>query len=234
MVERNYMNYNEVFPILDMINRKVDQMNNKGQNYHFESPFLSDRLDTSNWQVESFEVTRDSGNTIDPDVIKQVTIVYRNGAVDTIDLQRGLNPPVGEEVQDHEYINNLMIVEVSISTKYLEYQQEVIARIYRENGYGLFKKVELLYTDDGVNWNEIPEGDEVEDADLEDFYGGGSVTEGYDTDVDEAEDYAGEEYLPEDEVEPPEDGWADGHDPSDPVDVDVTNPVGIVPDEIDN
>lgn len=105
-----------------------------------EQPFEMD-----NWQVESFEVFRDVENPIDPNVINRVVIVYRNGAVDNIVLRRGLEPPVDDSVPDSEYINNLMIVEVEIETIFNDVVSTVIARIYREEGYGNFQRVELEY-----------------------------------------------------------------------------------------
>lgn len=234
MAERNFMNVNDVYPILDMINRKVNQK--KGTSYQFESPLLNDgtgsggSLDSSQWQVESFEVTRDTANTIDPNVIKDVTIVYRNGAIDTISLKRGLNPPVPSTVSDAEYINNLMIVEVGIHTELFGRTQGVTATIFKENGYGNFQKVELAYDDS--DWDEI----EVLEDDIEsydnpnDFYDGGSSDEGYDSEVDDAEDYAETEYLPEDEVEVSEDGWADGYNPSQPIDIPLEEAIEVAED----
>lgn len=227
-MQRNFMNVNEVFPILDLINRKLNQ--GKGTPYHLESPLFSDgtgsggSFDTSQWQVESFEVVRDTENPIDPNVIKQVIIVYRNGAIDTITLTRGLNPPVDNTVPDAEYINNLMIVGVTITTELHGRTQEVVAQIFRENGYGKFQKVELTYSGtDLYDEGEPAQGEEDNTEYYEnpnDFYDGES-DQGYDTEADTAEDYAGTEYLPEDEIEPPEDGWADGYNPSNPVDIDI-------------
>lgn len=221
MAERNFMNTNEVYPILDMINRKINQ--GKGVTHNYESPLFDDgtgSFDTSQWQVESFEVTRDVANATDPEVIKTVTIIYRNGAIDTITLIRGLNPPVDTSIADHIYINNLMIVEVHISTTFGDRVQGVIAKIFKENGYGNFQKVELIYDDS--EWHEHEdEREPIEYENPNDFYDGGGSDSGYDTDVDTAEDYADSEYLPGDELEMPESGWADGYNPSRPVDVDV-------------
>lgn len=237
MAERNYMNVNDVYPILDLINRKVSQ--GKGVTHHFESPLLGggvgtgDPFDTSQWQVESFEVVRDTANAIDPNIIKQVIIIYRNGAIDTISLTRGLNPPVANNVPDAEYINNLMIVEVQIETQWFNRYQGVTAKIFKENGYGNFQRVELIYDDS--EWHEHEHGDgegsnEEYYENPNDFYDGESDS-GYDEDLDEAEDFADSEYTEEDELEMPEDGWADGYDPSNPVDVDVTDTVEV--DETD-
>ncbi|MGG3797727.1 hypothetical protein [Metabacillus fastidiosus] len=233
MAQRNYMNVNEVFPILDMINRKLNQ--NKGTSFHFDSPLTNDgtgsneRFDTSQWEVESFEMIRDTANQIDPDIIKEVTIVYRNGAIDTITLTRGLNPPVPETVPEtvpeHKYINNLMIVEVEIRTEWFGKIQEVKAVITREDGYKKFQRVDLIYDDS--DWIEMEgEGDDTEGYDNpNDFYDGGGSDEGYDHDSDTAEDYADYPYTPQDEVEQSDDGWADGYDPSTPVDFDLYDPI---------
>jgi hypothetical protein len=218
---RNFMNVNEVYPILDMINRKVNQA--KAQHYHFDSPLLgggqSDGIDTSAWQVESFEVTRDTENTIDPSVIKQITIIYRNGAIDTITLVRGLVPPVPDTVQDHEYINNLMIVQVIIETTWNEKYQKVTATIYKENGYGLFQRVELTYEGD-VYEEEEESGEDYENPN--DFYDG-ATEEGYDEEADDAEDYAGTDYSEGDQVTAPEDGIADGYYEPELPDIDVSD-----------
>lgn len=239
MAQHNYMNVNEVFPILDLIYRKINQ--GKGVSYNFESPLLSDSseyggsLDSSQWQVESFEVIRDTGNPVDPNAIKQIIIVYRNGAIDTITLTRGLNPPVDDTVPDAEYINNLMIVQVSIQTELFGRTQEIIANIVKENGYGKFQKVELTYDDS--DWEEVesdidtPDVVGTEDTETydnpNDFYDGGGADNDYDTEVDEAEDYSDYGYTEDDEIEPPDDGWADGFDPSDPMDIPLEVSVDI-------
>ncbi|MCP8973173.1 hypothetical protein NMK43_08705 [Bacillus licheniformis] len=235
MADRNYMNVNDVFPILDLINRKLKER--KGTTYNFESPLLNDNagsspspLDSSQWQVESFEVIRDSSNTVDPNIIKEVIIVYRNGAIDTITLSRGLKPPVDDSVVDHEYINNLMIVEVSIETQLFGRSQEVVAKIIKENGHGNFQKVELTYYDSHLHAHEDGDEDIETYSNPNDFYDGGGSEEGYDTEVDEAEDFAETEYLPEDDIEPPEDGWADGFNPSTPEDVPLQTDVEVTED----
>lgn len=221
MAERNYLNVNEVYPILDLINRKINQ--GKGVN-HYYSPLLNDErlFDTSQWQVETFEVIRDTENAIDPLIIKEIVIIYRNGAVDSIILTRGLTPPVDSTVPDYEYINNLMIVGVTIHTVWMDREQTVTAKVIKDNGYGNFRKIELIYDDEG--W--LPD---VEDIDKEvaedydnphDFYDGVSDS-GYDEEVDTAEDYAGYGYTESDSPRMPSSGWADGFNPSDPIDVDV-------------
>lgn len=229
MAQRNYMNTNDVYPILDMINRKVNQ--GKGVSHQSVSPIFNDDpvFDTSQWQVESFEVIRDTTNAIDPEVIKQVIIVYRNGAIDTITLTRGLVPNVPSTVKDYEYINNLMIVELEIETVFGDRVQIVNGKIFKENGYGNFQKVELTYND--THWHEEEEDSPDEDMEYEnpnDFYDGGGSDSGYDTDVDTAEDYADTPYAPSDEVEMPESGWADGYNPSSPVDVDIDVPTEVI------
>lgn len=219
MTQRNFMNVNEVYPILDMINRKVGQIK-RGSSHNFESPLLNDgnTLDSSQWQVESFEVMRDHENDIDPNVIKQVMIIYRNGAIDTITLTRGLTPPVGADIPDHEYINHLMIVEVMIATQYMGKYQEVIAKIFKEHGYGNFQRIELTYDDADWFVDEQPPAIDDDYENPNDFYDGGGYSSGYDSEVDEAEDYADSHYTASDEVTPPESGWADGYNPSDPTD----------------
>ncbi|MDR4436162.1 hypothetical protein [Bacillus tequilensis] len=239
MTQSNYMNVNDVYPILDLINRKLNQ--GKGVSHQFESPLLKGEVDGSisdsaalnpyQWQVESFQVERDTSNIIDPRVIKKVFIVYRNGAIDTISLVRGLDPPVPETVPDHEYINNLMIVQVDIATQFLERTQGITANIVREGGYGDFKKVDLTYYEDN-QWIDLDvEQDYTETFDdPNEFYDGGGSDQGYDTEVDEAEDYADTEYLPEDDIEPPENGWADGFDPSEPEDIPLDVEVEVTED----
>lgn len=145
---QNYINTNEVYPIIDMINRHRQRELSKGEYYTLENPIgeFEPDFDIANWQVESFEVERDTANTIDPNIVKYVTIAYTNGAVDRIELIRGLNPPVPITVQDHEYINNLMIVEVIIETQFQDFYMTTHADIKRENGYGLFERVDLTYS----------------------------------------------------------------------------------------
>lgn len=236
MAERNYMNYNEVFPILDLIGRATSK--GKGVTYdnsEGDGETQQSLWDTSNWEVETFEVIRDTENTIDPNTIKQIFITYVNGATDTITLIRGLTPPVDKSVQDYEYINNLMIVAVSILTEFEESSQEALAVITKENGYGNFQRVDITYSGDLSAVEE--EEDHDHDTDDEEF--NGIETEGYknpndfytgnetidDEDEDDGnnyeEDFADTEYDDEDELEMPESGWADEEDPSDPTDYDV-------------
>lgn len=148
MAQKSHMNVNDVYPILDMINRKVNQ--GKGTRHHFTSPLFNNdndngvtTLNSSQWQVESFEVIRETENSIANHVINEIRIIYRNGAIDKISLVRGLNPPVSDEIQDYEYINNIMITEVSIRTEWFGKSQEVVAKIIRENDYGNFKRLNL-------------------------------------------------------------------------------------------
>lgn len=142
---KNFMNTNEVFPILDMINRERQ----KSKGIHLSG--IGGYADGVNeyvidqWQVEAFEIVRDVGNHIDPMTIKQVVIVYVNGAIDVLTLKRGLIPPVSEDLPDSEYINYLMITEVEIETTYQNATSLAVAKIYRENGYGLLQRVELVY-----------------------------------------------------------------------------------------
>lgn len=145
---QNYMNSNEVYPIIDMINRHRQRELAKGTNFTIENPIGDEmpQLDIANWKVESFEVERDLTNAFDPSVIKYVTIAYTNGAVDRIELIRGLNPPVPTTIQDHVYINNLMIVEVIIETQFQDIFLTTHAVIQRENGYGLFERVDLTHS----------------------------------------------------------------------------------------
>lgn len=148
MDRKNFMNANDVYPIIDMISRKMKQ--GSGVNTHYGGDGHGGgqvHFDTSNWEVESFEVTRDVSNPIDPNVIIEVLIVYRNGAVQNLELVRGLQPPVPDTVDDSEYINNLMIVGVNISTLFDGETSLIAAKIFRENGYGNFVKVELDYGD---------------------------------------------------------------------------------------
>lgn len=228
-MERNYMNHNEIYPILDMIKRRVNQMQNKGINHFFESPMLGDGgdggFDTTQWQVESFEVERDTTNAIDPAIIKSITIIYVNGAVDRITLLRGFSPPVSKKVKDHIYINNLMIVEVTVTTEYGGMEQVMVATIFRDDGYGLFRKVEITYNGELLEWDDEDRDDEeIKEEDPNDFYNGGGYEQGRDPDIDNAEDFADSEYLPSDEPQVPEGGWADGYNPSNPTDIDVEEP----------
>lgn len=239
MTQRNFMNTNDVFPILDLINRKIQK--GKGTVHHI-SPILADEGDLtgggmgdmSQWEVQSFEVVRDTVNPIDPTVIKEAIIIYRNGAIDKISLGRGLNPPVPSTVPNYEYINNLMLVEVTIETTWFEQHQTVTATIFKEDGYGVLQKVELSY--DGVlHDTEEPEDETIENeldqlysdefADPNDFYDGASDSS-YDDEADTAEDYADIGYEDDSEPELPEDGFHDP-DPTGPHDV----PIDSEPDE---
>lgn len=148
--QKNFINTNEVYPILDLINRKRQQEAYRGQFNPGAGGSSSTIIldDKSAWEVEFFSVERDVENPIDPNVIRKINLVYRNGAVDDIYLRRGLNPPVDDSVPDSEYINNLMLTEVYIERTYDGHIIErITAKINRENGYGSFVSVEIDYHD---------------------------------------------------------------------------------------
>lgn len=218
-MERNYMNVNEVYPILDMINRKVKQ--GKGTTYNMESPLVSDVVtDPSQWQVESFEVFRDIENPIDKEVIKEIVIVYRNGAIDTVTLTRGLVPPVDGTVQDSEYINNLMITGITVTTEYSEEVQTVQVILTKEDLYGKFKRADLIYGDNEEN-ESYSDSDEYENPN--DFY---DNTPENDEDTEDEIDYADEIYEEGDEQFPSDSGWEEDSEPEEPIDMDA-----LVPEE---
>ncbi|MGH1287732.1 hypothetical protein [Bacillus toyonensis] len=228
MAQKSHMNVNDVYPILDMINRKVNQ--GKGTRHHFTSPLFNNdndngvtTLNSSQWQVESFEVIRETENSIANHVINEIRIIYRNGAIDKISLVRGLNPSVSDEIQDYEYINNIMITEVSIRTEWFGKSQEVVAKIIRENDYGNFKKVKLTYFDS--EWGSSEE--EIEEDSMpskyenpSDFYNG-KYSNYEEVIVEDYVDYAEIGYASNEEIEISPDGWSDGYNPSSPVDVNV-------------
>lgn len=185
-MQNSYVNVNEVYPILDIINRRLKQIGSRPNYLFFESPLLNDSVPSKgDWQVVSFEVIRDTENPIDPNVIKEVVILYNNGAVDTISFTRGLNPPVDESVPEHEYINHLMIVEVTITTLYEGRSQSVTATITRENGYGLLQRVDLSFGGDIV-FDDSAEGGTYENPN--DFYTGNGLYDPGDEDEDEGDE----------------------------------------------
>lgn len=190
-VMQSYMNINEVYSILDIINRKIKQMQDTASYIYFESPLLNDSqsLNSDGWQVESVEVVRDTTNPIHPNILKQVIVAYRNGAVDTISLIRGLNPPVDSSVPDAEYINNLMITAIVIETTYETKYQKLIATITRENGYGAFKRVDFEFEGEELQLDYdggVAEGGSYENPN--DFYSGEQLI---DDDDENDEGYGG-------------------------------------------
>ncbi|MDQ0166614.1 hypothetical protein J2S11_002518 [Bacillus horti] len=144
------MNTNEVFPILDMINRERNKKN--GIHLSGIGGYADQNNDyiTDAWQIESLEIIRDAENEVDPHVISQVAIAYRNGASEMITLKRGLTPPIDSNLPDSDYINHILIREVVIETSYQLGTSVIQAKILRENDFGSIQRVELEYDDEHI------------------------------------------------------------------------------------
>jgi hypothetical protein len=140
---RNFLNANDVFPILEMIRREIKRNQfESNRNYMISEP--SEFSGTSD-EVRSVELFRGS-NPYDPDVIDSVVTTYADGSTETITLLRGANPPVPPTVDDHEFINNVLITGFVVEFASGYGSRTVQGSLVRENGYGRIQKLELTYT----------------------------------------------------------------------------------------
>lgn len=139
---RNFLNTNDVFPILEMIRREIKR-----------NDFENDRVYISNEptefsgnpdEVKSVELFRGS-NPYDPDVIDSVIVTFADGSTENITLLRGANPPVPNTVPDHEYINNVLISGFVVELTNDFGSRRITGQLVRENGYGRIQRLDMTY-----------------------------------------------------------------------------------------
>lgn len=138
---RNFVNTNEVFPILEMIKREINknEFNNKRVFMDEQGEFDGDPD-----EVTSVEVFR-GGNTYDPDSIDSVIVTYGDGSTESILLTRGVTPPVPNTVPDYLYINNVLLTGFVVNIERGGQSKLVTGDVVRENGYGRITKLNLSY-----------------------------------------------------------------------------------------
>lgn len=192
--EQNFLNTNDVFAVLDIINRSNQISKNKGAVVHEEASTETvvgtPIFDTAPWRTEGMEILRESGK------LTGVVVAYTNGAIRTITVNR-------EELEDGwlGLINTIETV-----TEFSGQVESMTAEIFRDDKSKVIK-VTFEYLGEAVH--EIEELFVGEDENANDFYDGGGSDEGYDIEADDAEDYADYEYLDEDEITPNESGYED-------------------------
>lgn len=137
----NFLNSNDIFPILEMIRREI-RKNDFDRDRVFNG---GDSAPVGNSDdVTSVEVLR-GGSTYDPEMINAVVVTYADGTLETMTMIRGVNPPVPHSVPDYEFINNALIsgFEVEMVTPFGG--RKVIGQIVRENGYGKVERLDVSY-----------------------------------------------------------------------------------------
>jgi len=140
-VLRNYLNTNDIFPILELIKREI-RKNDYDINRVYVDTDTPAPVETD--EVESIEVLR-GGNTYDPEVIDSVIVTYVGGGMETITLLRGANPPVPNTVPDYEFINNVMISGFQVTVNSQAGSRTVQGEVIRENGYGKVSRIQMTY-----------------------------------------------------------------------------------------
>jgi hypothetical protein len=142
--QKNYLNANDIYPILDLIRQEIRKNN-----------FDRDRVDwgkaspipTDDDSVVSIEAVR-GGSLYDPELITAIIVTYASGSSENVVLLRGASPPVHYSTPNADYINNVMIRGLTITYvpagggagKTIEVQ------LVRKDGYGAVEKVNLIYS----------------------------------------------------------------------------------------
>jgi len=138
---RNYLNTNDIFPILEIIRREI-----RKNDFDKDRTFIGDEnLYGNPDDVLSIEVLR-GGNLFDPELIDSVVVTYVDGTTETITVIRGANPPVPDTVPDHWYINNVLISGFTVQVASPYGSRTITGQIERENGYGKVLRINLTYS----------------------------------------------------------------------------------------
>lgn len=146
---KNALNKNELFPIIDAVNRLVKKHENEAgrevlsrETMHHRSGHGSQIGDRAT-KVTPIR----GGSPYDPSLITTMLIHYESGAVMTVELIRGASPPVPVHFPDSEYINHVMISGLSIVTQPAIGGISFAAKVgvIRENGYGAFQELQITY-----------------------------------------------------------------------------------------
>ena len=142
-MQRNFMNTNDVFPIIDLIRRQM-----KEDPQFFDVETMSSDVEENDSggyislnEVDEMYVERDESNKFDPTIVSKIVIVYVGGAVETLNINRGLDEEIPKS--DPEYMYKKHVIVTSIDTTIAFEGSEINARasIIRENG--MFKKIDF-------------------------------------------------------------------------------------------
>lgn len=142
----NFVNVNDVYPILELIQREI-------RKYHFDSTRPS-LYSTSPYPMDSDDVVSVElvrGSDYDPNLITSVVITYYSGTEEIINLHRGVDPPVPPTVENHEYINNVLITGATITRiPPPDFGEQIViyAELIRKDGYGPVEKINFSYIDE--------------------------------------------------------------------------------------
>jgi hypothetical protein len=138
----NFLNSNDIFPIIEIIRREV-RKNDFDRARVFNVGENTQQLGRAD-DVVSVEILRGS-SSYDPELISAIITTYADNSVETLNLYRGITPPVPPTVPDHEFINNVLISGFEINVSSAVGGQTVICQIDRENGYGKVEKLNFTY-----------------------------------------------------------------------------------------
>lgn len=139
---RNFLNTNDVFPILEMIRREIRRNDFENNRVYLNQEKAEYSGETD--EVVSVEVFRGS-NPYDPDVIDSIIVTFSSGATENITLLRGVDPPVPNTVPDHLFINNILVSGFIVQRTDGLGSRTITGRLIRENGYGKIERLEIDY-----------------------------------------------------------------------------------------
>lgn len=188
-MQQNFMNTNEVFPILDLIGMAMNKRYGKPR---FDYIGGGD-ADTGaaipiqpNLRVTKLDITRDTTNPVMPTVSKVLDIEYENGATAKMTIHRGLTPPVPSDVTNSDFINYVMITGLTMVTTYGSQTETMEVKIRKEDGYKSIQGLDVTW--DGelteiINVGEPPIVDPDPDSDQTEF-DPVEPNEDFDTDLD--------------------------------------------------
>jgi hypothetical protein len=144
----NSLNSNDIFPIIDSVNRLIRKNANDGRREVLSRETLNKPAQGISADDRATRVVPiRGGSNYDATLITSLLIHYESGAVMTVELIRGANPPVPANFPDSEYINNVLIsgVKAMIQPAFGGTSFSVVAEIIRESGYGAFLEVRASY-----------------------------------------------------------------------------------------
>ena len=124
---QNFLNSNEIYPILDLIKGEIRRERSQGNR-----KFFKDLPDYDDHDVEEMQVLRDGEGSI-----SSVLTRYYDGTTETLTLTRGYSPPVPNTVPDWKYINTRLLMGYDLEIISPELGDKFIQGvIQRQDGYG--------------------------------------------------------------------------------------------------
>lgn len=197
-MQQNYMNTNEVFPILDLIGLAMNKRYGKP---NFDEISGGDVSGGASFQlpmdlrVTSLRVDRDVTNPVMPTVVKVMNITYENGATAVLTIHRGADPKVPVGTSQEDYFNFVMIRGLHMLTSYQGQTEEMDVKILKVDGYKEMIGLDIawnggLYETIDIGGGEEPIVDpDPNDTDLEMDVDGGNDDFGIDLEYENPNDF---------------------------------------------